>query len=133
MKAPDHVRTAHQADSVTSQHTWIFSNTAVKTSHFMMSDSCVRPCRGILKRFRIAFDFLILLPAVEIAKFQLWANAKQVTRTSGYSKCGVCSWLYDQFGFVTLQYWSVWFCYFIILISLVLLLYNIDQFGFVTL
>ena len=102
MKALDHIRTAHQADSVASQNTWIFSNTDVRTSHLMRCLTVLLGYVEVFERFRIYFDFLILLPAVEIAKFQLWANVKQGTRTSGYSKCGMCSWLYDQFGFVTI-------------------------------
>ena len=60
----------------------------------------------VFKSFRI-FDFLILLPAVEITKLQLGENAKHGTGAGSYSKCGICSWLYDQFGFVNLWYSSL--------------------------
>ena len=39
----------------------------------------------MFERYGIYFDFLILLPAVEITKFQIGANVKQGTYTSSSS------------------------------------------------
>jgi hypothetical protein len=55
----------------------------------------------VFGRFRIYFGILIMLQGVENKKFQLGANAKQGIYASSYFRCGNYSWLYDQFGFVT--------------------------------
>jgi len=78
MKAPTHLKTAHQADSVTSQNTWNFSNTAVRTSHLTRCLTVLLGCVELFERFRIYFDFLILLRAEEITKFQLGSNVKLI-------------------------------------------------------
>jgi len=77
IKVLHHFRTAHQADSVTSQNTLLFSNTDVRTPHLTRCLTVLLGCVDIFGRFRIDFDFLILLPAVEITKLELGANVKQ--------------------------------------------------------
>jgi len=104
MKAPTHLKTAHQADSVTSQNTWNFSNTAVRTSHLTRCLTVLLGCVELFERFRIYFDFLILLRAEEITKFQLGSNVKLIP---------VAIWHVHLF----LAVWSVWLCYFITLLT----------------
>jgi len=104
MKAPTHIRNAHQADSVTSQNTWIFSNADVRMSHLMKCLTVFLGYVEVFERFRICFDFLILLPAVEITT---------------WSKCetrNLHQYLFKMWH-LFLVVWSIWFCYFIILLT----------------
>ena len=95
MIAPTHFRTAHQADSVTSQNTWIFSSTDMRTSH-LVSCLIVLLCHiEIFGRFRIYSVFLIVISMPCYSSyFKICCNILSITCTP--SKWSLSSTLPQQ-------------------------------------
>jgi len=80
-------------------HLNLHQNCCEDVTSYHVSYSCVQPCRGVWKVQNL-FLFSDLVMSRRNYKIPTWSKCE--TYTSSCLTCGIYSWLYDQFGFVTL-------------------------------